>query len=160
VLSRERPVSGTRPSIVGVLVLAFGAAAASRAAADTFDHSYQSYGKLLTSIVQGARVDYQALVSRKQDLELIARQFGSPSEDVERGWTRQERLAFWINAYNAFTLKAVADRYPIRGIRQIPGVWTDLRFRAASRELSLDDIASCVPSSRTRACTSPSTAHP
>ena len=28
-------------------------------------------------------------------------------------WTREQRLAFWINAYNIFTLKAVVDHYPL-----------------------------------------------
>ncbi len=147
-LSREHPVSGARPSSLALglrsgkvlLTLAIGAASVSLGGANPFDHSYQSYGALLTSVVRGPRVDYATLVSRKQDLDVIARQLGSPSQDAERGWARDERLAFWINAYNVFTLKAVADRYPIRGIRQIPGVWTDLRFSVASRQLSLDDI--------------------
>ena len=106
----------------------------------TFDHSYQSYAGLLASIVRGARVDYPALAARKKELDLVARELGSPSQEAERRWTRQERMAFWINAYNVFTLEAVAGRYPISGIRRIRGVWTDLRFRAASRELTLDDI--------------------
>ena len=76
----------------------------------------------------------------------------SPSRraDEERGWTRDQRLAFWINAYNAFTLRAIVDHYPIRSpwltlqprnsIRQIDGVWTKLTWRAAGRTLTLDDI--------------------
>lgn len=113
---------------------------ATPASQGTFDHSYRPYGAVLASIVRGPRVDYRALVARKKELDIVARELASPSEDLERAWTRQERIAFWINAYNVFTLKAVAERYPIRGIRQIPGVWTDLRFRVASRELTLDDI--------------------
>jgi hypothetical protein len=30
--------------------------------------------------------------------------------------TRDARLAFWINAYNAYTLKLVVDHYPVRNI--------------------------------------------
>jgi hypothetical protein len=93
-------------------------------------------------------VDYQALLSRKPELERVVGEFAA-SGTVD-GWPSDEQKAFWINAYNIFTLKAVADRYPIRShlltlqprnsIRQIDGVWTDLRFTAASRQLSLDDI--------------------
>ncbi len=139
-LRREHPVSGARPSIVSVLVFAVAVGAATRGAEEGFDHSYTSYAALLTAIVRGPRVDYKTLVSAKQHLEAVARAFGSPPESAERRWTKQERIAFWINAYNVFTLEAIADRYPIGGIRQIPGVWTDLRFRVASRDLSLDDI--------------------
>ena len=98
------------------------------------------YGALLAAIVRDPRVDYGALIARKKDLEIVSGEFGAPSEAMERAWTRQDRIAFWINAYNVFTLKAIADRYPIRSIRRIPGVWTELRFRVASRELTLDDI--------------------
>jgi len=34
--------------------------------------------------------------------------------------SRNEQLAFWINAYNAFTLKLVTDHYPVKSIRDIP----------------------------------------
>ena len=131
-------------------MLAVSAAAAPSTQTVPFDHSYTSYAALLSSVVRGARVDYERLVSRKSDLDSVVAQFGTPTEAAERGWSRAERLAFWINAYNLFTLEAIADRYPIRGrwlslqprnsIRQIDGVWTDLRFRAASRDVSLDDI--------------------
>ncbi len=49
-------------------------------------------------------------------------------------WTDNERKAYWINAYNAFTIKLVSDHYPISGIKKIrPGlpfvnsVW-DIKF--------------------------------
>jgi hypothetical protein len=59
-------------------------------------------------------------------------------------------MAFWINAYNLLTLRAIVDHYPIRGsrfslgprnsIRQIDGVWTTLRWRVAGRDVTLDEI--------------------
>lgn len=59
-------------------------------------------------------------------------------------------MAFWINAYNALTLRVIVDHYPIRSgfftlqprnsIRQIDGVWTELRWKAAGRQVTLDDI--------------------
>ncbi len=49
-------------------------------------------------------------------------------------WTHTERLAYWINAYNAFTVKLVADHYPTasikdirRGIPFVNSVW-DVKF--------------------------------
>ena len=32
-------------------------------------------------------------------------------------WNREEKIAFWINAYNIFTLKTVIDNYPIKPVR-------------------------------------------
>ena len=147
-----KPLSYPRAEavLVGALVITLlvGLAIALPEATYSFDHSYRSYGKLLASIVRGTRVDYRASVSRQPQIESAVGELaaGGPVN----GWSRDEQKAFWINAYNLFTLKAVVDRYPIRGrmftllprnsIRQIDGVWTDLRFAAASRHVSLDDI--------------------
>lgn len=34
-------------------------------------------------------------------------------------WTEEEQLAYWINAYNAFTVKLIADNYPLKSIKSI-----------------------------------------
>lgn len=52
----------------------------------------------------------------------------------EQFWSRDERLAYWINAYNAFTVKLIIDHYPVesikdikRGIPFVNTVW-DIKF--------------------------------
>lgn len=49
-------------------------------------------------------------------------------------WNEQERLAYWLNVYNAFTVKIVIDHYPVDGIKDIKNgipfvntVW-DIKF--------------------------------
>ncbi len=49
-------------------------------------------------------------------------------------WNEQERLAYWINAYNAFTVKLIVDYYPVKSIKHIKkglpfinSVW-DIKF--------------------------------
>ena len=37
----------------------------------------------------------------------------------EKNWTEAERLAYWINAYNAFTIKLIVDYYPTPSIKEI-----------------------------------------
>ena len=39
-----------------------------------------------------------------------------PNEDT---WSKEEQMAYWINAYNAFTLELVAKHYPITSIKDI-----------------------------------------
>ena len=78
---------------------------------------------------------------------------GVVSEDEFKRWTREEQIAYWINAYNIFTLQAIIDHYPIQrrwfswlmfsphnSIKQIPGVWSRLQWRGAGHELTLDEI--------------------
>jgi len=116
----------------------------------SFDHGYTDYAQLLARHVRGAGVAYVALKADRSALDRVVAQFDAPAARGEAGWTREQRMAFWINAYNAFTLRAIVDAYPIQSrwftrqprnsIRQIPDVWTTQRWRAAGRAVSLDDI--------------------
>lgn len=36
-------------------------------------------------------------------------------------WTEDERLAYWINAYNAFTVELILRHYPLQSIKEIAG---------------------------------------
>lgn len=107
-----------------------------------FDHAYTSYADLLRRHVRAARVDYAALQEDRETLDRAVAAFASPDSAGEPEWSREQRMAFWINAYNAFTLKAIVDHYPIpsNSIRQIDGVWTSLRREAAGRSVTLDEI--------------------
>jgi hypothetical protein len=131
------------------IAISVAATVASSAAADV-DHSYTAYGRLLERVVVGARVDYRGLIAMRADLDAVAAGFDAAGTRTVAQWSRAEQMAFWINAYNVFTLRAIVDHYPIRGhwfttsprnsIRQIDGVWTRLTWRAAGRALTLDQI--------------------
>jgi len=52
----------------------------------------------------------------------------------KKNWSRDEQLAYWINAYNAFTVKLIVDHYPVKSIKDIKNglpfvnsVW-DIKF--------------------------------
>ncbi len=61
---------------------------------------------------------------------------------------RPEQKAYWINLYNALTVKTVLDHYPVNSIREInisPGLfsagpWGAKQVTVEGVELSLDDI--------------------
>jgi hypothetical protein len=115
-----------------------------------FDHSYTTYRRLLEQHVHGQGVDYTSLKRERAWLDEEVARLGTVAEAVERDWSAPDRLAFWINAYNLLTLRAVVDHYPIRGswlslyprssIRQIPGVWDRLTWQVAGRRVTLDAI--------------------
>jgi len=55
-------------------------------------------------------------------------------------WSKNETLAYWINAYNAFTIKLISDNYPIKSIKDIKNPW-DLEFiQIGNKNLSLNEI--------------------
>jgi hypothetical protein len=63
-------------------------------------------------------------------------------------YNRNEQLAFWINLYNALTVKLVLDHYPVTSIRDITldnsvlatGLWDTKLVTVESQALSLNDI--------------------
>lgn len=140
--------------LLGVSVLLMwslaGPAAAPARSDAGFDHTYADYGTLVAAHLDGSRVNYARLVANRADLDRVAAAFGRVTQPEEAAWPASQRMAYWINAYNLFTLKAVVDHYPIRGrwlsfypknsIRQIDGVWTTLRWSAGGRQVTLDDI--------------------
>jgi len=121
-----------------------------QAGASSFDHRYPAHADVLARYVRVPGVDYAALKADRGRLDRAIAEFNAPSASGEAGWSREQRMAFWINAYNAFTLRAIVDHYPIRNgwltlqprdsIRQIDGVWTKLTWQAAGRTVTLDDI--------------------
>ncbi|MDH3670876.1 MAG: DUF547 domain-containing protein [Gammaproteobacteria bacterium] len=61
-------------------------------------------------------------------------------------FNRQEQLAYWVNLYNALTVKVVLGRYPVRSIRDIKsglfssGPWGKKLVTVEAEQLTLDDI--------------------
>lgn len=72
------------------------------------------YTALLESHVdQQGQVDYAAL---KSDPRLDAYLATVAATDPARLDGNERRLAFWLNAYNAYTLKLIVDNYPLASI--------------------------------------------
>lgn len=62
-------------------------------------------------------------------------------------WTQEESLAYWINAYNAFTVKLIVDHYPVSSIKDIKkgvpfinSVWDIKFFEIGGKEMDLNEI--------------------
>lgn len=66
--------------------------------------------------------------------------------DLNKPASRAARIAFWINVYNALTLKGILREYPIQSIRERTSrlggynIWKDLLLWVDNRVWSLDDI--------------------
>jgi hypothetical protein len=91
-----------------------------RAACTSVDQTHAQWSAILERWVSDGRVDYAGLRRDGQPAlaTYLATLSGVCGSDYER-WTRTERLAFWINAYNSFTVRLILDHYPIRSIRKI-----------------------------------------
>jgi hypothetical protein len=144
----------SRLTAVVALTAILAVAPHAMSAEDDFDHTYRAYGAMLRAHVEGARVDYATLLTNRAQLDAVVETLGGVTTDELAHWDEPWQIAYWINAYNAFTLQAIIDHYPIRSrffrtwfnwvprnsIKQIDGVWTHLRWRAAGADMTLDDI--------------------
>ncbi len=111
---------------------------------------HKTLDQILDLYVRDGEVYYRALKLERAKLDGYVAALATESLDK---MSRDERLAFWLNAYNAFVLRTVIDHYPVQGrsadypprsIRQIPGAFERLPHRAAGRSLTLDQIEQMV----------------
>ncbi len=67
----------------------------------------------------------------------------------KKSWTKEEQLAYWINAYNAFTIKLIARHYPVKSIQDlhpkpyvplVRTVWHIRFFKIGGVDFNLDQI--------------------
>jgi hypothetical protein len=130
------------------LCLAFAAGAQAPAG---FDHSHAAWTALLKKHVletdggRASRVRYAGFAADRAALEAYLASLERVSEAEFRAWTRAQRMAFLINAYNAHTVAKVLQRYPdLKSIRDFGRVignpFKDRFFTLLGRPASLDDV--------------------
>ena len=117
------------------MVAAALAFAASPTPAQTrFDHA--AFDRLLRDHVSDGLVDYDAFAVSPTFAAYLA----SFAAFDPRGLDGLERLAFWINAYNAFTIDLINRHQERRSIRKIGSPWGIRFIRIGGKRYSLDDI--------------------
>jgi len=76
---------------------------------------HESFTSLLKRYVVKGLVDYKNLKDDNQLDEYLSQLSNTNPDKL----SRNQKLAFWINAYNAFTLQVVRDNYPIETITEL-----------------------------------------
>lgn len=130
-------------SLIGFLLfIVFNANSQSKISHELFD------GLLKKHVTTEGKVSYKGFIkdsiTLNQYLNLLSKTPPDP-----KTWTKQEQMAYWINAYNAFTIKLIIQYYPIKSIKeigssiQIPFVnspW-DIKFISIGQsKIDLNDI--------------------
>jgi uncharacterized membrane protein YdjX (TVP38/TMEM64 family) len=121
--------------------------------------THHAFGHVLAEVVHQPSVDYAALKKRRSGLDEYLGTLALVSPQAVASASSEERLAFWINAYNACMLRLVIDHYPIEkagglfariknsvagrpanSVWQIPDVFTRPHCMVAGDERSQDEI--------------------
>lgn len=101
--------------------------------------NYHAYNKLLQKHVNSfGEVNYQAIKTDPQLLQVCLELFTKTQPN--KSWSQEERLAYWINAYNAFTIKLIIDNYPINSIKDLKNPWDQEFIPIGKQLMSLNQI--------------------
>ncbi len=118
----------------------------------SFDGIGQSEHQLFTELLQkhvnsNGMVDYPGFLQDRDFLQNYLDQISNT--DPSKFENENQKLAFWINAYNAFTIALIVDHYPVKSITDlhpvvyIPGiasVWNYHFFSIHNEPMSLHHI--------------------
>ena len=91
--------------------------------------------------------DYGALKASEADRQRLAKYLTDLQGMDPREFARDAQMAYWINLYNAVTVRVVVDAYPVESIMHIhegegpdAGPWRDVHVHVAGNPLTLDNI--------------------
>lgn len=86
---------------------------------DTLPLSHDVWdGLLKRHVKENGFVDYQGFIRDSAELNRYLGQL-SQANPKSKSWTREQKMAFWINAYNAYTVQLIVRYYPVKSIKDI-----------------------------------------
>lgn len=103
--------------------------------------SHEAFDTLLKKHVAATgKVNYKNLKADKAALEAYLKTL-SDNTPVD-SWSKNDKFAYWINAYNAATMKTIVDNYPLSSITKLDGgkTWDVKRVKLGDKTYSLNDI--------------------
>ena len=118
----------------------------SEAADPASPFSHGVFDRVLRAYVnETGEVDYGGLSRSGGDLDRYVHLLAvvSPDSHPERFPSEQDRMAYWINAYNAFVLKKIVEHYPVESILKIKrfrGFFWMFRFFVGDQKYTLREL--------------------
>jgi Protein of unknown function, DUF547 len=122
-----------------------------QASAAAFDHQHSGFSTLLKQYVRwnakgtSSAVDYASLKAQPAALNSYTASLSKVTAADLAGFSKAQRRALLINAYNAFTLQLILTKYPdLKSIKDLGGVfsspWKKAFVPLVGRTISLDEI--------------------
>ncbi|HSR59591.1 MAG TPA: DUF547 domain-containing protein [Robiginitalea sp.] len=110
-----------------------------QAQADAPEPGHTAWDRLLQRHVRAdGTVDYPGFAGEREQLDAYIADLGTRVPDS--AWARDRRLAYFINLYNALTVRLVLEHYPLRSIRDLPDPWGRELVSIGGKGYSLDVI--------------------
>tara|TARA_Y100000768_G_scaffold388954_1_gene389237 strand:- start:15126 stop:15851 length:726 start_codon:yes stop_codon:yes gene_type:complete len=113
-----------------------------------FDHEHKVWNQFLMAKtkMKGKQVlvDYQSIKMDPSLLKKYLEQLEGVTKSEFQEFNEKQKLSYWINAYNAYTVKLIVDNYPVKSIKDLGGFlsspWSKEFIKLMGQEMSLDDI--------------------
>lgn len=123
-----------------IALLSVGAFAFSASAAPEQAGGLADYDAILKKYVQGDYFRYGDLKNNKQDMARFERFLKWQAQaDIEK-MSREDQIAFYINAYNSCCIKAILDNYPVHTPKDVDGFFDKLKFEVAGEKLTVSEM--------------------
>jgi len=104
---------------------------------ELFNHS--GWNQLLKKHVTAeGRVNYEGFRNDKGILRDYITSLGAnmPNEN----WSKDDKLAYWMNAYNAMTVDLIVRNLPLKSIKDIDKPWNQRLWKLGNKWYNLDEI--------------------
>lgn len=84
-----------------------------------FDQTHAAWTTILAGHVHGTNFDYASLKKNRKAFDAYLTTLAAVTPKELAAFSKDEAYAFWINAYNAWTIRLIIDNYPIKSIRKL-----------------------------------------
>jgi hypothetical protein len=93
---------------------------------------------LQKNVSRNGNVNYKAFQKDSKQLQAYLNELSA--NVPTKSWSKNATLAYWINAYNAYTVKLILDNYPTKSIKDINDPWGKKFFTLGNKKYSLEEI--------------------
>lgn len=107
--------------------------------------SHSAFNTLLSKYVTSSgTVNYAGFKSQKSTLDKYLKSLAD--NPVQSSWSRNEKMAYWINLYNASTVQLILNNYPTSSIQNINGgkPWDKRWIKSGSKTYTLNEIENSI----------------
>ena len=132
--------SNTQPSTGGTALVNNDASTGKATIDHTAIGSLEDYDAILNKYVKGDYFQYGKLRDNNDDLARFESFMRWQAQADVKAMSREEQIAFYINAYNSCCIKAILDHYPVHSPKDIDGFFDQLKFTVAGEELTVREV--------------------
>ena len=98
-----------------------------------------AYDLILRKYVTDGKFGYANLLANKADMATFKKFMDWQAKADVKAMSKEEQIAFYINAYNSCCIQAILDHYPVHSPSDVPGFF-DLKFKVGGEELAISAI--------------------